>query len=565
MVLPNVQRNDAGAYSVVVRNQLGEVGSAPASLVVAEPIFILSQPNAQTVAPGSNVTLSVGASGSPSPNYQWRLNGVNIPGAVFSTLALTNVQATNGGSYSVVVFNVGDSVESRVAELIVTAPRLPFADNFADRLSTNSLSGTGSGSNVGATREAGEPFHANKRSSPSVWLSWIAPASGIAVFHTRGSSFDTLLAIYTNSVVNQTNVVASDDDRGGFLTSLVTFNARAGTEYQIAIDGFNGATGRVVLSWSLELTADELPRIVLGPESQTVGPGDEVTFEVVAVSATPQTYQWFFNCLPIAGATNAILEVVNVQAPRVGLYSVQVSNAVRMVESLPANLQINFNGGTVNKVQARDKLADLLPLTAASAGVFASVSQGTTGVHTFGSSQATREPGEPLHCGAIGGASYWFKVRTLTNGILTVSTDGSDFDTVLSIYHWDETTLAGLLLLGCDDNGGRDAEDSLVRIAAEADMDYHISVDGVRGATGTVRLTYALDRPSQPRTLARAAGGFEMSYEAGAGRTYSIQATTNFNRWATLMITNLSSSAFWYRDTNATKYPQRFYRVVPSP
>ncbi len=562
--LRNASVEHSGEYTLVVTNHLGLIRSHPAVVTVLQPVQITTQPIGQTVAPGSNVTLSVGVTGNPSPMYQWRLNGVNIPGAFSSWLILTNVQPTNSGLYSIVVIHPGGTVESQVAELIVTTPALPFADNFADRVGTNSLSGVGSGSNVGATREPGEPFHAGKRSGASVWYSWVAPANGIAVFHTRGSSFDTLLAIYTNSVVNQTNVVAIDDDRGRFLTSLVSFNARAGTEYQIAIDGFNGATGRVVLSWSLEITTDELPHIIFGPESQTVGPGDDVIFEVVSVSATPQTYQWFFNCLPIPGATNATLEVSNVQLPRVGIYSVQVSNAVRLVESLPASLQINFSGGAEPKVAARDKLAELLPLTAASAGGFVSVAQGTTGVRAFSTVGSILEPGEPPLC-VIGGASQWLQILTETNGILTVSTDGSDFNTILGIYDQWDGSLGGLQQLGCDDNSGRDGEDSLVRITAEAGRTYNVKVDGVNGSSGSVKLTYALDTPSQPMALTRAADGFGMRYQAALGRRYAVEASTNFSRWTTLVTTNLSNSAFWYLDTNAAKYPLRFYRVVPSP
>src|SRR5439155_11287519 len=102
------------------------------------------------------------------------------------------------------------------------------------------------------------------------------------------------------------------------------------------------------------------------------------------------------------------------------------------------------------------------------------------------SSQATLEADEPLHCGVIGGASYWFRVQALNDGIMTVTTDGSDFNTLLSIYTWDGISLSGLRLEGCDDNSGTDGEDSLVRIVATAGAFYNISVDGVNGAVGTV-------------------------------------------------------------------------------
>ena len=43
---------------------------------------------------------------------------------------------------------------------------------------------------------------------------------------------------------------ASDDDdpAGGTYTSALTFNAVAGTTYYFAVDGYNGASGSVVLN-----------------------------------------------------------------------------------------------------------------------------------------------------------------------------------------------------------------------------------------------------------------------------------------------------------------------------
>ena len=91
------------------------------------------------------------------------------------------------------------------------------------------------GTNSAATREIGEPYHAGKFGSNSVWYVWHAPATGIATFDTRGSTFDTLLGVYTGTSLGSLTLVASDDDRGGYLTSQLRFNAVAGTDYQIAV------------------------------------------------------------------------------------------------------------------------------------------------------------------------------------------------------------------------------------------------------------------------------------------------------------------------------------------
>src|SRR6185503_9357102 len=168
--------------------------------------------------------------------YQWRLNGVSLAGATQSTLVLTNVQPKQSGDFSVVVANSQNRVQSAPAILQVVTPPLPFANNFVDRGLIYTTNGFGSGTNRGATKQVGEPSHAGKGSvTNSVWISWWAPTNGIATFSTLGSAFDTVLAVYRGTNVNTLTRIAADDDGAGFHCSKVSFNATAGTYYQIAV------------------------------------------------------------------------------------------------------------------------------------------------------------------------------------------------------------------------------------------------------------------------------------------------------------------------------------------
>ena len=82
---------------------------------------ITAQPQSQTVAAGASVQFSVTAVGLPAPSYQWAFNGVAISGATSSTLTLTDVHASDAGSYTVTVANSAGSVTSNAATLTVTA------------------------------------------------------------------------------------------------------------------------------------------------------------------------------------------------------------------------------------------------------------------------------------------------------------------------------------------------------------------------------------------------------------------------------------------------------------
>lgn len=139
----------------------------------------------------------------------------------------------------------------------ITAWAQPANDAFANRFSLGANYQTStSGSNVGATKESGEPATTGGRTSgASVWWTWTAPASGNVVINTIGSSFDTLLGVYTGTAVNALTSIAENDNASvSTAQSQVSFNAVAGTVYQIQVSGrvrFGTATGSIYLSLSM--------------------------------------------------------------------------------------------------------------------------------------------------------------------------------------------------------------------------------------------------------------------------------------------------------------------------
>jgi hypothetical protein len=116
--------------------------------------------------------------------------------------------------------------------------------------------------NVVAGKEAGEPKHAGNTGGHSVWWRWVAPANGAVVINTTGSTFNTLLAVYTGTVVSNLTQVAANDDQGSGGISQVKFNVTAGQEYKIALDGKNNLTGVAQLNLSFSLdTKDPVAKI----------------------------------------------------------------------------------------------------------------------------------------------------------------------------------------------------------------------------------------------------------------------------------------------------------------
>jgi uncharacterized repeat protein (TIGR01451 family)/uncharacterized delta-60 repeat protein len=152
-----------------------------------------------------------------------------------------------------------------VALCSALAPRAtaqPVNDNFTNATFLFGPLGSVFGSTVNASQELNEPIHWNFFPRPgasqhSAWYRWVAPATGFISFDTGGSSYDTVLSAYTGADLPSLIRIASDDDGLGFsLQSLVTFFASAGTEYFIAVDGydygeaFGTRSGFFFLNWS---------------------------------------------------------------------------------------------------------------------------------------------------------------------------------------------------------------------------------------------------------------------------------------------------------------------------
>jgi hypothetical protein len=118
----NAQPGDAGNYSVAITNVAGSTTSSLAFLVVRIPPSITAQPQSQTVMPGTNVTFSAAASGTPPLLYQWQRNGTNISGATTNVFNLTNVFLTDEGNYIMTVTNSAGRAGTDSATLTVLRP-----------------------------------------------------------------------------------------------------------------------------------------------------------------------------------------------------------------------------------------------------------------------------------------------------------------------------------------------------------------------------------------------------------------------------------------------------------
>jgi hypothetical protein len=106
--------------------------------------------------------------------------------------------------------------------------------------------------------------------------------------------------------------------------------------------------------------------------------------------------------------------------------------------------------------------------------------------------RATAESAEPAHAGFSARRSVWWSWTPAYSGLIELTTDGSDFDTVLAVYTG--ASLPSLNLVGANDDGvGSTA--SRVLFTAVAGTSYQIAVDGKLGASGSIVLNLRVLTP----------------------------------------------------------------------
>ena len=186
--------------------------------------------------------------------------------------------------------------------VICSASTHPVNDMFANRLTITGSSANITGTNRAATKEPGEPDHADgSPAARSVWWTWTAPSDGLVFLSTQGSTFDSLAAVYTGTSVSTLTATPGDTEywvieSTNILFTEITFPVTAGTAYQIAVDSL-WSSGDIALA--LTFTPGTPPSFVitLAGSSSSDGSADGTGFAAsfwspngVAVDASGNVY-----------------------------------------------------------------------------------------------------------------------------------------------------------------------------------------------------------------------------------------------------------------------------------
>ena len=107
--------------------------------------------------------------------------------------------------------------------------------------------GSYQGCTEGLTAQIQNSCGPNAPSGPDAWFSYTPTCTGPVTIDTNGSSFDTVLSVYTSCPGQGGLNVACDDDSGVGYASQLTFQATAGVNYKIRLAGYNQQAGAFVL------------------------------------------------------------------------------------------------------------------------------------------------------------------------------------------------------------------------------------------------------------------------------------------------------------------------------
>jgi hypothetical protein len=246
---------DAATYSVVITDPAGSVTSSSVPLTVAAAggppvsVSVVLQPLPASTPVGGEANFTVAVTGDAPVTYQWRKNQSPIAGATGPSFSVADAQASDAGTYDVVVNNGFSAAYSFPTPLTITPAGPP------SRLTNLSVRGFNGA--AGNTLVIG--FVVGGTGNESALVRAVGPT--LSEFGVTGLLADPQLTVLGSSQ----NIVASNDNWGG-TTALSTAFAQMGAfalpaasldsavvaslpsgAYTTQVAGANGGTGVVLM------------------------------------------------------------------------------------------------------------------------------------------------------------------------------------------------------------------------------------------------------------------------------------------------------------------------------
>jgi len=349
-----------------------------------------------------------------------------------------------------------------------------------------------------------------------VWFKFTPAVNGLITVNTCGSGFDTMLQLYAGSC-GSLSPIACDDDNGpacGGLQASAAFIGTASTTYYFLAGGYGGSSGNLQITASVVATPPPPNDLCASAITLTAGSNYRMDTSPATSSQDPTPKcassfgkgVWFKFTPPITGQVavstcgsdfDTVLQVYTGSCGSLvpviagcdddGSSCPGTNASVRFEGSTGKDYYIlvggyNNTGGNLNVIAnvelPNDECFGAIPLPA-----------GTTIVLDTTAASSQNDPVPTCQTNHFG-KGVWFTFIPSISGEATISTCGSDFDTVLQVYAG--SCNSPPLPDGCNDDFGPacpQTRQASVAFHCSAGANYYVLAGGHDGEAGTLRIT----------------------------------------------------------------------------
>ena len=361
---------------------------------------------------------------------------------------------------------------------------------------------------------------ADLRSRPvqhSLWYRYTATQSGDLNLNTLGSEPDTAIVLFTGNALDELDVLAWNDDIDNGTDSRLRYAVEQGRTYVIAV--LARSSGVVRLAASL-----------VTPEQQTVGNDTpDTAIELTSndgEQAADNTYArpdpaldpvlgeqdgqrlwWRFDAVEAGtlvvdtqgSASDTLIEVYRDNFGALELLTLNDNfhpalNTSRVQFAvLPGHsywIAVDTLNGGAGAVRLNHRFEQGVAGPANDRIDQATVIAGDVHAITTSNDLAQYQRGEPFIGSVLRPNTVWYQWTPSTSGLATISTQGSDIDTLLGLYLGAQAS--ELQLLETSDDASETDTSSVIRAHVVAGVAYTIAIAGKRDVQGSYSLSIAV-------------------------------------------------------------------------